>query len=122
MMTEEGIYARASDKLRDKLYLLKGQWFYKSDACEVCGVNNRTDHAEHRDAIGQVLYKWVHLVNPVLEQRGKKYWVIEDEFKIVKPNAAQSKRFNLKWPRGVDDNTSFSFAETAVVTQGDVMG
>lgn len=123
MNKEEGLYARASGKLTERLYLLKGQWFYKSDACDICQVNNRPEHGDYRDAIGQVLYKWTHtLKEPILEQRGKKYWVIEREFKIVKPDAAQSKRFNLKWPYGIDDKSIFSFTETAVVTQGDVIG
>lgn len=123
MNKEEGLYARASAKLTEKLYLLKGQWFYKSDACEACQVNSRPEHSDHRDAIGQVLYKWSHeLKTPILEQNGKKYWVIEHEFKVVKPNATQNKRFDLKWPYGIDDKSKFSFTETAVVTQGDVMG
>lgn len=122
MITEDGLYKRASTKLTEKLYLLKDQWFYKSDACEICQVNSRPEHGDYRDAIGQVLYNWTRLKDPILEQNGKKYWVIEREFKTVKPNAAQSKRFNINWPRGIDDNTLFSYAETAVVTEGDALG
>lgn len=126
---EAGIYSRTSDQLKERLYLLKGQWFVKGDACEVCGIvgnmpyKNGSRPQDFRDAVGQVLYNWSHnMVDPVLEQNGKRYWVIEREFKVVKPNMAQSKRFNLHWPRGVDDKTAFSFAETVVVTQGDVIG
>lgn len=123
MNKEQGIYARASEKLREKLYLLKGQWFYKEDACAICGVRNTNGHQPYKDAIGQVLYNWSHtLKEPILEQRDKKYWVIESEFKVVKPNAIQNARYDLKWPKGIDDNSQFGFPETTVVTQGDVMG
>ncbi|KKK55525.1 hypothetical protein LCGC14_3073690, partial [marine sediment metagenome] len=44
------------------------------------------------------------------------------EFKMIKPGQGKMNRFDLKWPRGVDDNSSFTFAETIVVTKGDVMG
>lgn len=120
----EGLYARASDKLRERLYLLKGQWFLKSDACEVCSVNNRPDHADYRYAIGQVLYKWTHeLKEPLLEQRDKRYWVIERDFKVVKPGSSSDmNKVDIAWPRGIDDNSTFGFDESIVIHKGDVVG
>ncbi len=121
MGKEEGIYARAADKLREKKHLLKGQWFFKSDACEVCSVNSKPGHQEYRDAIGQVLYNWTHyLIEPILEQRDKKYRFINRDFKVVRPGQTSSK-FDMKWPVGADGST-YRFDESIIVTKGDVMG
>ena len=128
MDKKTGDYARASEELAEKLYLLKGQWFYKSDACEVCGVNgykpykDGTTPQQLRDAIGQVLYNWSHKEPLKLEQKDKKYWVIENEFRVVKPKVGQGSRYDLRWPYGIGDNSTFSFAESAVVFEGDVVG
>lgn len=117
--------------MRDKFPELKAMaWFNKGDACELAGCwksrfGRKGDdlNQEFRDAIGQVLYNWSHeLKEPILEQVGKQYRVIRKEFKTVKPGKGSANRFDLKWPRGVDDNSSFSFAETIVITKGDVIG
>lgn len=122
MAISDGLYARASKKMEEQSYQLKGQWFFKSDACEACGVSNRPEHKDYREAIGQVLYNWVHLKKPVLEQQGKRYRFIIKEFKIIKPGNPEGKRFEMSWPRGIKDNSSFGFADTLVITKGDVIG
>ena len=66
------LYKRASDKLIENLYLLKGQWFYRSDASEICGVNGSPSHADYRKAVGQVLYNWSHKEPFKLEQKDKR--------------------------------------------------
>ncbi len=133
-MNEGGIYSRAADKLRDKLYLLKGQWFYKSDACDLLGClrprhekdkngNLSKDlNQEFRDNVGQVLYKWSHdRVGLILEQRGKQYRVINKEFTAIKPGyAAGANRFDFKWPTNSDEG--FSFKDTIVTYKRDVIG
>ena len=135
----EGIYARASAKLHEKLFMLKGQWFTKSDACDVMGclrtrmgqkkneqgvIETIDLNQEFRDITGQVLYNWSNqLKDPVLEQRDKKYRVINKEFKVVKPGLAKGlNRFDLSFPRGVDDNSSFRFEDSIVVNKRDVIG
>jgi len=124
MIDTDGIYARASAKLREKMYLLKGQWFEKRDACEVCGVDGRPQHQEYRDAVGRVLYNWTHELKkePIFEQRGKRYRLINRDFKTVKPGDFSSKEIEFVWPYGIDDHTSFQFDKSISIQKGDVIG
>lgn len=127
-MDDKGIYARAAEKMREKGYLFKGRPFEKREFCEELGCwspryKNGVDvHKPYRDAVGQVLYNWTHeMVKPLLVQDGKHYRFINREFKTVKPGQYTNPRFDLVWPKGIDES-HFSFADTAVVTKGDVMG
>lgn len=79
--------------------------------------------AQLREELDKVLYYKTRVKkSPDLEKNGGKYRIIEREFNIVKPNIGRSARFGMKWPYGVDDKSVFSFTETAVVAEGDVMG
>ena len=126
------VYARAAEKLKANLFLLKGQWFLKADVCELLNCQKpRFDkyggedlNQEFRNAIGQVLYNWTHqLKEPLFEQRDKKYRVLNREFKVIKPGYAGSKdKFDFGFPRGVDDGSSFCFEESIVIHKRDVLG
>ena len=118
----DGVYARASAKFRDKMFMLKGQWFYKKDALDACGVDGRPNHQEYRDAIGQVLYNLTHLKDPLLEQRDKKYSIINKDFKTVKRGDYTAKEIDFAWPTGVEDHTTFGFEKSITIQRGDVIG
>ena len=121
-MDNEGVYARASAKFKDKMFMLKGQWFYKKDALDVCGVDGRPHHQEYRDAIGQVLYNLTQLKDPVLEQRNKQYRIIRKDFKAVRPGDFTNKEIDFSWPVGIDDHTTFGFEDSITIQRGDVIG
>jgi hypothetical protein len=126
---DKGLYARAREAFIRESYLLEGQWFYAQDVyrilkCDKSRYNGdgADMNADFRQAASRVLYELSRNQNPILEQSDKRYRIITTNFKKVKPHQARAKRYDLRFPRGVKDNTYFSFADTVVVHQGDVIG
>ena len=122
-MVDEGLYARAHQKFIELMPLLRGRLFTSKDVWELADIRNTVEYAPYREAMATVLYN-LSKVNKdkTLKQEGKSYRIIEkEETEIAWWVPSDKKPLEIKWPRGVDDSTSFDFENSIEVYPGDAL-
>ena len=118
MVDEKGLYARALQRLREEFFLAHmGKTFTSDDVYRFFQIDRKPNAVEAKKIIAQVLYN-LSSVNkkPTLEQTGKVYRIIDRNLNIIEWwNAKKGDTLSLKYPRGVEDNTSFGFEDSILM-------
>jgi len=120
---DEGIYQRAHDKFNEILPSLIGMRFTSQDVWNMCGIQNKPEHAPYRQAIATLLYN-LSVINkkPTLRQTGRYYRVINRDIKPIRwMDADDEEYFELKFPTDHDYNTEFPFKDTVNISSGDIV-
>lgn len=121
---EKGLYARAHAEVMDKLQYCKGKTFTADDMCRWCGCQNTPEHKEYRNSIIKVLYNIIYINKiPLLKQRGNLYSLIEKDLDVIQwwQNPQDIPEFELLYPFGEEDNSSFGFEESIKIIPGDLL-
>ncbi len=124
MIDEKGLYAKALSKFRaDFIPAHRDKTFTSDDVHRFFELSRKPNAVEAKKAFGDVLYNLSHVNKlPELEQTGKTYRFINRELNVIHwENAVKGDLLKVNWPRGVEDESSFSFADTAMVYPGDLI-
>ena len=124
MTYEQGIYAKALQRMRTEFFpAYQGKTFTSEDAYRFFQVDRRPNAVEAKLAIAQVLYN-LSKVNkkPDLEQTGRMYRIINRDLNVIPWwNAKRGDTLPIKYPRGIEDHTSFGFEDSIILYPKDVI-
>ena len=122
--TEQGLYAKSLQRLRTEfLPTQAGKTFTSDDVYRFFRIDYRPNAVEAKKALGLVLYN-LSQVNkkPDLEQHGKTYRVIDRTLKVIEWwKAAKGDTLKIRYPRGVEDHTSFGFEDSILIYPKDLI-
>ena len=122
--TEQGLYAKALQRLRVEFFpTYRGKTFTSEDVYRFFQIDRKPNAVEAKRAIGQVLYKLSHVnKNAELEQYGKTYRLIDRSLNIIEWwKATKGDTLKIRWPRGIEDNTSFGFEDSILIYPRDLI-
>lgn len=124
MIDEQGLYAKAMQRMKEEFFpAFQGKTFTSDDIYRFFQIDRRPNAVEAKLAIAQVLYN-LSRVNkiPTLEQTGKVYRIINRDLNIIEWwNAKRGDTLKLKYPRGIEDQTSFGFEDSIVLYPKDLI-
>ena len=121
--SKEGLYARAHAKLLELKPVLVGRTFYTKDIWEMIGLQNKPEHSPFKKALADVLNNLSNInKEPIIARDGKTFRFIELEVPQIKWwQPTEKKLLEIKWPRGINDDTSFGFEESIKIYPGDLV-
>ncbi len=121
---KQGLYAKALLRLRTEfLPAQMGKTFTSDDIYRFFQLDRKPNAVEAKKAFGFVLYN-LSQVNktPDLEQSGKTYRIINRELKIIEWwKAKRGDTLQIKYPYGIEDNTSFGFEDSIKIYPKDLI-
>ncbi len=124
MTDTEGIYARALQRLRTEFFpTLGGKTFTSDDVYRFFQLDRKPNAVEAKVAMGQMLYKLVKdRKTAELEQYGKTYRLIDRTINVIEWwKANKGDTLAIKYPHGIEDNTSFGFEESVIIYPKDLI-
>ena len=122
--TEQSLYSRALQRLRvEFLPAQAGKTFTSDDVYRFFQVDRTKNAVEVKRALGQVLYKLSQVnKDKELEQHGKAYRVIDKTLnKIEWWKATKGDTLKIKYPYGIDDQTTFGFEDSILIYPKDLI-
>ncbi len=122
--TEQGLYAKALQRLRAEfLPAQMGKTFTSDDVYRFFQIDRTKNAVEVKRALGQVLYKLSHINKDAeLEQHGKTYRVIDRTLNVIEWwKAIKGDTLTIKYPRGIEDDTSFGFEDSILIYPKDLI-
>jgi len=124
MEDKAGLYARALQAFKVKFMpIYEGKVFTSDDVYRYFQLDRRTDGVNYKHAMGEVLYNLSRInKKPVLEQSGKKYRIINRDLNVIEWwRAKRGDTVKVKFPRGVEDHTSFGFDDSIILYPKDLI-
>ena len=120
----QGLYAKALQRLREEfLPSQKGKTFTSDDVYRFFQIDRKPNAVEAKKALGLVLYN-LSQVNkkPELEQHGKTYRIIDRTLNLIEWwKAVKGDTLKIKYPRGVEDGSSFGFEDSILIYPKDLI-
>ncbi len=122
--SEQGLYATALQRLKTEfLPSQTGKTFTSEDVYRFFQIDRRPNAVKAKKALGLVLYN-LSQVNkkPDLEQNGKTYRIIDRTLNLIEWHKAKERdMLKIKYPRGIEDNTSFGFEDSILIYPKDLI-
>lgn len=120
---EKGLYARAHTKLLELQGALTGRTFTTKDLWDMIGLQNKPEHSPFKKALATLLNNLSNInKDPLLSRDGKAYRFIDRVAPEIQWwNPTEKKLLEIKWPRGIEDSTSFGFEDSIVIYPGDLI-
>jgi len=124
MTEEQGLYAKAMQRFKAEFLPSQvGKTFTSEDVYRFFQIDRKSNAVEVKRSLGQVLYN-LSQVNkkPDLEQQGKSYRIINRNLNLIEWHTAKAgDTLEIKYPRGVEDNTFFGFEDSIKIYPKDLI-
>lgn len=123
-MADEGLYAKALQRFRAEFLPSQvGKTFTSDDVYRFFLIDRKPNAVEAKRALGLVLYNLSQVNKKAeLEQNGRTYRIINRNLNIIEWwTAKRGDTLQIKWPRGVEDNTSFGFEDSVLIYPKDLI-
>lgn len=121
---DDKIYARALQRLRTEFFpAFLGKTFTSDEVYRYFLVDKMSNAVEVKKALGLALYN-LSQVNKKrqLEQTGRTYRIIDRELNVIEWwKAMRGDTLDIRYPRGVEDESSFGFEDSILVYPKDAI-